>query len=92
MIVFIKIGGKGKYANEDVGVPVYLCSADPDDPGRRDDDGSMSSQRAALLNLLQHEACHLVVILKHTQKILNVKNNAETLYTHIDVLQTHISC
>ena len=50
-------------------VCVYLCSADPDDPGGRDDDGSVSSQRAALLDLLQHEARHLVVILKHKQEV-----------------------
>lgn len=48
---------------------VHLCSADPDDPGWRDDDSSMSPQRAAFLNLLQHETCHLVVILKHKNKI-----------------------
>lgn len=50
---------------------VNLCPADSDDPGGRDDDSSMCSQRAALLNLLQHEACHLVVILKHKLKSEN---------------------
>lgn len=46
-------------------VYIYLCSPDPDDPGWRDDDSSMSPQGAAFLYLLQHETCHLVVILKH---------------------------
>lgn len=50
---------------------VNLCPADSDDPGGRDDDSSVCSQRAALLNLLQHEACHLVVILKHKLKSEN---------------------
>lgn len=50
-------------------VCLYLWPADPDDPGGRDDDCGVSAQRAALLDLLQHEAGHLVVILKHKQEV-----------------------
>lgn len=63
-------------------VEVYLCSADPDDPRGRDDDGSVSSQRAALLYLLQHEARHLVVILKHRLRSADVNKHVKAELQH----------
>lgn len=54
---------------QSVCVCVYLCSADPDDPGWRDDDSSVGPQGAAFLNLSQHETRHFVVILKKKQNI-----------------------
>lgn len=41
----------------------YLLSADSDDPGRRDDDSRVSAEGTRLIDFLQHEAGHLVVIL-----------------------------
>lgn len=55
----------------------YLCSTDPDDPGGRDDDGGVRSQWAALLDLLQHEARHLVVILKEKGSDLAVQRRQD---------------
>lgn len=47
-----------------VSVSVYLWTADSDDPGWRDDNCCVSSQRTRLLDLLQHEAGHLVMVLR----------------------------
>lgn len=51
-----------------VSVSVYLWTADSDDPGWRDDNCRVSSQRTRLLDLLQHEAGHLVMVLRGRTK------------------------
>lgn len=46
----------------------YLMPSDPNDPCGRNYKGSVSSDRASLFNLLQHEAGHFVVVLKKKGK------------------------
>lgn len=74
-------------------VCVYLCSADPDDPGWRDDDSSMGPQGTAFLNLLQHETRHLVVILKHkTSNILGQGRAKRTICVGWRILKKMLDC
>lgn len=47
----------------------YLMASDPNDPCGRHYKGSMSSYWTRLLNLLQHEAGHFVVVLKRKNTI-----------------------
>lgn len=48
----------------------YLRPTDMDDPGGWDNDTSMRPQRTGLLNLLQHEAGHLIVILQRERVLV----------------------
>lgn len=51
-------------AQQHQGPGSYLRFLHLNDPGGRDDNSSMSPQRAGFLNVMQHEAGHLIVKLK----------------------------
>lgn len=56
----------------------HLGPASTEDPGGRDDHRSMDSQGAWLLDLLQHEAGHLAVVLEEGTRLSWAKLSSGT--------------